>query len=321
MDNSNKDAPRIVILGSVNMDLVFRTPRMPGKGETISGHQFLQVSGGKGANQAVAAARQGAQVSLLARVGDDAMGRQLCQTLAQDGIDIAAVQAVPGVATGVAGILVDDGGENSIVLAAGANACIGAAEVAAQAEMIRAADFLVCQLETPLAGVEQAISIAHQAGVPVIFNPTPVQDLSDALLAQVDYLIVNETEAAQLSGIAVPDSAAAGQAAQKLLARGARQVVVTLGAQGVLLAFKQQAADGASGMRLLPSFSVQALDTTAAGDTFVGTLAVGLGRGQSLTDACATAQAAAAISVTRLGAQSSIPQRAEVAAFLVQHAG
>ena len=313
---ANGAAPRIVILGSVNMDLVFRTPRMPAVGETLSGHQFLQVAGGKGANQAVAAARQGGQVRLLARVGDDGMGQQLLSALAQDGIDISALHRVAGVATGVAGILVDDSGQNAIVLAAGANAHMGVPEVVEQAAAITQADFLVCQLETPLAGVSHAIGLAHAAGVPVIFNPTPMQALSPALLAQVAYLIVNETEAGQLSGVAVHDQASASLAAHNLLERGVARVVLTLGSQGVLLA----QAGVTPPIQFMPAFAVQALDTTAAGDTFVGTLAVGLARGLTLAQASVQVQAAAAISVTRLGAQSSIPQRAEVEAFLAQQA-
>lgn len=305
--------PRIVILGSINMDLVFRTPRMPLPGETLSGHQFLQVAGGKGANQAVAAARQGGQVRLLARVGQDAMGQTIQAALAQDGIDISAVHNLAGVATGVAGILVDDTGQNSIVLAAGANAHMGVPEVDEQAGAITGADFLVCQLETPLVGVSHAIDLAHAAGVPVIFNPTPMQTLSPALLNKVAYLIVNETEAGQLSGVAVHDQASARLAAHNLLERGVACVVLTLGRQGVLLAQAGQPS------QLMPAFAVQALDTTAAGDTFVGTLAVGLGHGLTLEQASVRAQAAAALSVTRLGAQSSIPGRAEVDAFLLQH--
>jgi ribokinase len=312
---NNMTTPNIVILGSINMDLVFRTPRMPAPGETLSGHQFLQVAGGKGANQAVAAARHGGQVRLLARVGQDAMGQTIQAALAQDGIDISGVHNVAGVATGVAGILVDDAGQNSIVLAAGANACMDVAEVAAAADVISQADFLICQLETPLPGVSHAIELARAAGVTVIFNPTPMQTLSDALLAQVDYLILNETEAGQLSGIAVEDHASATLAAQKLLERGVACVVLTLGSQGILLAQAGQA------IQCMPAFAVQVLDTTAAGDTFVGTLAVGLGQGLTLAQASVRAQAAAALCVTRLGAQSSIPQRAEVDAFLLQHDG
>ncbi len=308
----------ITIVGSVNMDLVFRTPRMPEVGETITGQQFLQIPGGKGGNQAVAAARQGAQVTLIGRVGDDALGAELLASLRADGVDTAMVASLPGVATGVAGILVDDAGQNSIVLASGANARLSVADIEAASAQIAAAQFLVCQLETPLASVERAIALAHAAKVAVIFNPTPMQDLSDALLAQVAYLVVNEVEAGQLSGLAVHDLASANQAAQLLLARGAGCVLLTLGAQGVLLA-------QGSTLTLLPAFEVQVVDTTAAGDTFVGSLAVALaeqanaGQVPDVAAACRRAQAAAALSVTKIGAQSSIPQRQEVDAFLQQH--
>ena len=307
----------ITIVGSVNMDLVFRTPRMPEVGETITGQQFLQIPGGKGGNQAVAAARQGAQVTLIARVGEDALGGQLLASLQADGVNTAHVASVPGVATGVAGILVDDAGQNSIVLASGANARLDVADIEAASAQIKAAQFLVCQLETPLASVERAIALAHAAGVAVIFNPTPILQLSDALLAQVTYLVVNEVEAGQLSGLAVHDLTSANRAAQLLLARGASCVLLTLGAQGVLL------AQGNS-LTLLPAFEVQVVDTTAAGDTFVGSLAVALaeqinaGQGRDVAAACRRAQAAAALSVTKIGAQSSIPRRQEVEAFLQQ---
>ena len=314
---SGMNQTRITIVGSVNMDLVFRTPRMPEPGETIQGHEFLQIPGGKGGNQAVAAARAGAQVRLIGRVGADALGAQLLASLQADGVNTAAVAALPGMATGVAGILVDEDGQNSIVLASGANAALSVADIEAEAEHITSAQFLVCQLETPLASVERAIALAHEAGVSVIFNPTPMQELSDGLLAKVAYLVVNEVEAAQLSGLGVHDLASARQAAQLLLARGVQCVLLTLGAQGVLLAREDH-------LELLPAFEVQAVDTTAAGDTFVGSLAVALaeqrnaGTATDVAAACRRAQAAAALSVTKIGAQSSIPQRAEVDAFLQQ---
>ena len=299
------------------MDLVFRTPRMPAPGETLSGHQFLQVPGGKGGNQAVAAARQGAQVRLLARVGGDGLGQQLRTSLEADGVDTTDLLALPGMASGVAGIFVDDAGQNSIVVAPGANAALTQADVAAAAESIQSAQFFICQLESPLASVASAIALAHKAGVTVVFNPTPVQALSDALLAQVDYLVVNEIEAAQLSGVAVHDEASARQAAQILLGRGTKTVLLTMGAQGVLSASASTSTSG-DGLivALHPAFSVPVADTTAAGDTFVGTFVACLGAGLALVDACRQAQAAAALCVTRLGAQSSIPHHGEVAAFL-----
>jgi ribokinase len=310
----NKARPRIAIVGSVNMDLVFRTPRMPLPGETLIGHQFLQVPGGKGANQAVASSRMGGEVSLIARVGADALGQQLLRELVADGIDTRHVAALPGVATGVAGILVADDGENSIVLASGANGHLTPGEVEAAGAAITEAQFLVCQLETPLASVERAMALARAAGVPVIFNPAPIQPLPDSLLASVDYLVLNEVEAGQLSGQPVQDVASAEVAARLLLERGVPQVLLTLGAQGVLLATSDPAR-GAQ-VQMVPAFVVPVVDTTAAGDTFVGSLAVALGQGKNLAQACRLAQAAAALSVGKLGAQSSIPQRIDVDAFL-----
>jgi ribokinase len=301
--------PVITIVGSVNMDLVFRCERMPGLGETITGREFYQIPGGKGANQAVAAARMGAEVRLLGRVGDDDFGTRLRGCLAADGIDISNLGTVAGIATGVAGIMVDDAGQNSIVVAPGANAALTVDDVEAMAAAIGGAQLLICQLETPLETVVRAIDIAKRSALPVIFNPTPVRDLSDVLLAKVDYLIVNEVEATQLSHIAVTDEVSARLAAQKLLARGAGAVLLTMGEHGVCIA----QADGCS---FIPAVKVEVVDTTAAGDTFVGAFAVGLAHGLDVVAAGIQAQYAAALSVTKLGAQTSIPQRAEVDALI-----
>lgn len=300
--------PGICVVGSVNMDLVFRTPRMPVLGETISGHEFREIPGGKGANQAVAAARQGGAVSFIGCVGDDGFGQRSLHSLQQDQIDTSAIRQVAQCATGVAGIFVEDQGGNSIVLAAGANAHLSPQDIDAASDRIRQAQLLICQLETPLEGVLQAIRCARANQVKVILNPAPARALDDALLAQVDYLIVNETEAEQLSGLAVPDQAAAQSAAQKLLQRGVGVVLLTMGAQGVLVT-------DTAGSRFFPGIKVQAVDTTAAGDTFVGAFAVGIGQGLSVDQAAQGAQYAAALTVTKLGAQSSIPSLEEVQAF------
>ncbi len=300
--------PGICVVGSVNMDLVFRTPRMPGVGETLSGHAFHEIPGGKGANQAVAAARMGAAVEFVGCVGDDGFGRRSQQCLQQDGIGIAHLRVVPACATGVAGILVLDDGGNSIVLAAGANAEVGAQDIAAAQGVIAASKLLICQLEVPLATVQAAIAAARAAQVKVILNPAPVQALPAELLAQVDYLVVNENEAGQLAGMPVQDQAQALAAAQSLLARGVGAVLLTLGEHGVIVL-------DAAGHQHFPGLKVDVLDTTAAGDTFVGALAVGLGQDKDLRTAAADAQYASALTVTRLGAQSSIPHADEVAAF------
>lgn len=301
--------PRITVVGSINIDLVFRTPRMPLVGETITGEEFRQIPGGKGANQAVAAARQGADVVFVGCVGDDGFGQQALAGLKSDAIDTDAISVVPALSTGVAGILVDSAGHNSIVVTPGANGAVSIARVDAAAEMIRASQSLICQLEIPLASVVQAIDIAHQAGVTVIFNPAPTQALPADLLSKVDYLIVNETEAGQLSGIAVTDQDSAARAAQALRAQGAGTVLLTMGEHGVGII-------DAQGSRFLPAVSVQVVDTTAAGDTFVGALAVGIAYGLDIDAASMEAQTTAALTVTKLGAQTSIPSRAEVLQFM-----
>ena len=304
--------PRITVVGSVNMDLVFRTPRMPATGETLHGHDFHQIPGGKGANQAVAAARLGADVSFIGAVGDDGFGEFSRNCLAVEQINLAHLATVKGIATGVAGILVTDSGDNSIVLAAGANATLSASQIEAAAATIASAQVLICQLETPLESVTRAIQIAHAQGVTVILNPAPARALSDDLLRQVNYLIVNETEAAQLSGIEVNDQASAQQASQKLLQRGAGCVLLTMGGNGALITEQ-------TGSQFIPAVKVEVVDTTAAGDTFVGAFAGGIASGMGIPQASSEAQYAAALTVTKLGAQTSIPQLHEVRDFMASH--
>jgi len=300
---------RVVVVGSINMDLVFSTPRMPAVGETIVGQEFRQIPGGKGANQAVAARRQGADVALIGRVGDDEFGRQLLACLVEDGVNVTHVSRQARMASGVAGILVDIDGRNSIVIAPGANDLLGITDINAATATIRSSHALVCQLETPLSVAARAIEIAQINGVPVVFNPSPMQPLSDSLLGMVDYLVVNEIEAAQLSGIEVGDRDGAALAADKLLERGVGAVLLTMGAQGVFVAERDI-------RRFIPAIAVQAVDTTAAGDTFAGAFAVGLVRGLNAVDAGTLAQYAAALTVTKLGAQTSIPHAHEVHQFM-----
>lgn len=307
--DTNQPRPRITVVGSINMDLVFSTPRMPARGETITGSGFRQVPGGKGANQAVAAARQGAAVRFVGAVGDDSFGRQALACLAQEGVDVALVASSGAAPSGVAGIFVDREGGNSIVLAPGANALLSVAQVDAASAAIAAADFLVCQLESPLESVRRAIAIARENGVRVVFNPAPAQDLDDQLLASVDYLVVNETEASQLSGVAVADRASAALAAQALCQRGAGAVLLTMGEQGVQIAAPGHAA-------FIAALPVEAVDTTAAGDTFVGAFTVAMARGLGIDAAAGEAQYAAAFAVMRMGAQTSIPTREELLQFM-----
>jgi ribokinase len=293
--------PSIAVLGSINTDLVLRCERLPAPGETVRGSDFGAWPGGKGANQAVAAARLGAAVRLIGCVGDDAFGVAALDALRAEGIDTARVEVVRATATGVAMVCVDAAGRNTIAVAAGANAALGAAQVDAAAEVIAQAALLVCQLEVPLAAVERAVSLARAARVPVLLNPAPALPLAAELLAGIDLLVPNESEAAGL------DARCAGsrESARLLRELGPRAVVVTLGERGVQVA-------EAGGLWEQPAPRVAALDTTGAGDAFVGALAAALVEGQNLRAAIGFAQRAAALSVTRAGAMPSMPRRAEL---------
>jgi len=295
------EAPRIVVLGSLNMDLVVRVPHAPAAGETLQGHSIQSIPGGKGGNQAVSCARQGAQVSLLGCVGADAHGEALRHALQQDGIDTTAVQIDSAAPTGTALVMVEDSGQNRIVVIAGANARVEIDDAALAARLDRAA-FLVAQFESPLEQVARGIHAAARAGCKVLLNPSPVQTIDDALWPLIDTLVVNEVEARLLAGQPAEqprDAAAAGAA---LRARGVARVVVTLGAGGAV-------AIDADGARHHPAPPVQAVDTTAAGDTFLGALAVTLAGGGSLDEAVRLGIRAAALCITQAGAQPSIPLR------------
>lgn len=300
--------PHVVVVGSSNTDMVVKSDRIPAVGETVTGGQFVMAAGGKGANQAVAAARLGAKVSLVAKVGQDSLGDQAVAGYRREGIATDCIVRDPDHATGVALILVDAQGENLISVASGANHALTPADVDRAAATIRAADVLVLQLEIPLETVARAAEIAAAAGVPVILDPAPAPagPLPPSLLKHVTCIKPNETEAERLTGVAVHDQASAQQAADKLLAAGARQAIITLGTRGSLVV--ERPGHGAA----VPAHAVQAVDSTAAGDAFSGALACGLGRGQSLLEAARFASLAAALSVTRLGAQPSLPTDAEV---------
>jgi ribokinase len=296
--------PTIVVLGSLNMDLLLRVPRAPEAGETLTGHSLALLPGGKGGNQAVSCARQGAQVRLLARIGRDADGDALRAALAQDGIGLDGLQVDDHEPTGRALVMLEDSTQNRIVVLTGANARLQLDE-AALAAPLQGAQFLVTQLESPLPVVLRAIAAAHRAGCRVLFNPSPMQPLPDELWPQLDTLVVNEVEAAAYAGCEVTTPAQAAAAGRALRARGVARVVVTLGAQGAVTVEQ-------GGCRFQPALRVQAVDTTAAGDTFAGALAVALAQGQDLAQATACGVRAAAVCVTRLGAQVSIPTAAEV---------
>ena len=299
---------RVVVVGSCNMDLVVRAARLPRPGETLAGSGFECLPGGKGANQAVAAARLGAQVSLVGCVGADAFGDQLCAALQADSIDIGHVHRRPGVATGIASITVSDDGLNSIVLAAGANGTLEPRDVEAAEQLIAEASVLLCQLEVPLPTVAAAIEIAARHGTRVLLNPAPAVPLDPAMLSSVDFLVPNETEAGLLTDTTVDGLATAQSAATALLAQGPKHVLLTLGASGVWL------ATGDEGWHFAAP-RVDAVDSTAAGDTFIGGFAACIAAGGDLSEAIRLGQRAAALSVTRFGAQASIPSRSEVDAF------
>ncbi|PTB31788.1 ribokinase [Photobacterium phosphoreum] len=302
---------KLVVLGSVNADHVLQVPSFPRPGETLHGRNYQVIPGGKGANQAVAAARLNADIGFIACVGDDSFGINIRENFRMDGIDITAVKMEPNCPTGIAMIQVSDSGENSICLSAEANAKLTAAAIEPDLERIRQADYLLMQLETPLCGIEKAAQVAKAANTVVILNPAPARALSDELLACVDMITPNETEAEVLTGVTVTDAESAQQAANILHDKGIKTVMITLGAKGVWLS-----QDGRGD--IIAGFNVEVTDTTAAGDTFNGAFVTGLLEDLSLESAIKFAHAAAAISVTRFGAQTSIPTRKEVDDFLAQ---
>jgi ribokinase len=299
---------RIAVVGSSNIDLTFRVPRLPRSGETLAGIDFQVGFGGKGANQAVTAARLGAEVVFVSCVGADAFGQQLLDHYRSEGIDPTWIRVVPNTPTGTAGILVDAQAANCIVVVPGANASLEVRDIEQAAEAIRSSAVLLAQLETPLEASLLAFRLARSAGVRTIFNPAPARDLPEPLWSLIDVLAPNETEAELLTGRRVESLEQAEQAARQLLARGPGAVVLTRGDQGGLLV-------DASGCRTWAALPVTAVDPTAAGDAFLGALAVHLAEGLPLDQAVQRAAEVAALSVTRAGAQASLPTRAEVAAF------
>jgi len=299
---------RITVLGSYNTDLVTFTPRLPQPGETILGRGFKIGPGGKGSNQAVAAARLGAAVSFIGRVGQDMFGEMALDLWRQEGINTACVVRDPDHHTGEATILVDDAAENVIVVASGANFAITPADVDRAEGVIAASDILLTQHEVPLPAVVRALELARRHGVRTILNPAPAQQLTPEILTLVDFITPNQTEAMIITGQPADD---AESAARALCKKGARTVVLTLGSRGVLL------LDG-GGVQQFPIFRVEPVDTTGAGDAFNGGLAVALAEGQPMADAIRFASATAAISVTRPGATDSMPKRDEVERLLRQ---
>ncbi|MBE6428212.1 MAG: ribokinase [Planctomycetaceae bacterium] len=302
---------KIVVVGSSNTDMVIKSRTIPRPGETVIGGTFVSNAGGKGANQAVAAARLGGNVALIARVGKDMFGEEAKAGFQREEIDISCVKTDETAATGIALILVDEKAENSISVASGANENLSPADVDEAEEkfsLISTADILVVQLETPMDTLKHTADLAARFGVPIILDPAPAPQngLPEDLLSRLTLIKPNETEASFLTGVEVRDIDSAKEAAKILHARGVRQVIITLGKEGVLV------SDGISEPTALPAISVQAVDSTAAGDAFSGALACGLAEGKSLIEAVKFAITAAGLSVTKLGAQQSMPTREEV---------
>jgi ribokinase len=296
---------RVTVVGSLNMDLVVKARRLPRAGETVSGGTFDTFPGGKGANQAVAAARLGARVAMVGRVGGDAFGRQLVDALTRDRIEVSHVRADPGSATGVAFIGVDVEGQNMIMVAPGANARLTVANVNEAQDVIAGARVVLLQLEVPMEAVLRAAALARTGGAIVCLDPAPAAPLPDALYASVDVITPNEVEAHLLTGVEICSPAGAERAAAALRDRGPRVAVVKMGGRGAFYL-------GPDGGGHVPAMPVNAVDTTAAGDAFAAALGVALGEGTALGGAVAFATRVAGIKVTRMGAQPGMPTRVEV---------
>lgn len=299
----------VLVVGSANIDLVVRTRRFPEPGETVLGESFAMFPGGKGANQAVACAKLGGDVTFIGRMGRDIFRDRLFTGMRRDGVKLRRVTIDPSLPTGIAVITVDSDGQNQIMVASGSNMALTPADIDRHEAAFGESRVLLVQLETPLPAVRRAVMLAKKKRLIVILNPAPARRLPSALLKMVDYLTPNENELSVLSGIRVNGVASAERAARKLMARGVRSVVVTLGAKGCM-------AVTTKGSRIFPSYRVKAVDTTAAGDAFNGAFAFGLANGLSLEAALPFANGVAALSVTRMGAQSSMPTIREVRSFM-----
>lgn len=296
---------KIVVVGSMNMDMVVKTSHIPQPGETVLGGSFLMNPGGKGANQAVAVARLGGEVAFIGKIGDDIFGKQSSQLFDEEGVDTRGILADLSSPSGIALITVDERGENSIVVAPGANAHLEPTDVERVLDKYPDSKILLIQLEIPMRTVEYACRIAQHKGMQVILNPAPANELVPTIFGLIDVITPNEHEAEMLSGVRITDIPSARQAAESIHAQGVRHVIITLGKQGAALL-----EDGV--FYHIPAPVVETVDTTAAGDVFNGALAVAIAEGKGLTDAVSFACRAASIAVTKMGAQSSIPFRNEV---------
>lgn len=297
--------PLIVVAGSSNTDMVIRSSRIPEPGETILGGEFYMNAGGKGANQAVAAARLGGDVLFIAKIGDDIFGRQALALFRSEGIDVSRIIIDAQHPSGVALITVDAAGENSIVVASGANAAMGPEDIAQARDRIEEAFIILMQLETPVPTIEKIAAVAAGRGIRTVLNPAPAAELSDELLRQISILTPNQKETEMLTGIKVKDAVGAQLACERLHARGVETVIITMGAAGASLSHEGR-------FTMIAAPAVKAVDTTAAGDVFNGALVVALAEGVEMEQAVRFACRAAALSVTRAGAQASAPHRKEL---------
>jgi ribokinase len=300
---------KITVVGSSNTDMIIKVPRLPLPGETVLGGRFFTSPGGKGANQAVAAARGGGEVTFIARTGSDIFGKQAIERYKKDHINVSYMIEDKDAPSGMAEIIVDDKGNNLIAVAPGANLNLSVYDIIAAKETIAKSDILLVQLEIPLKTVEYAVKLARENGVRVILNPAPAQSLPIELLKEISILTPNEKEAEFLTGVKVTDESSAEDAGRILISKGVEKVIVTLGKSGALVLDR-------GGSEMVSGFKVKVEDTTAAGDVFNGALAVALAEKKNIYEAVRFANAAAALSVTKLGAQLSAPSRDEIQAFI-----
>ena len=300
---------KVVVIGSYNTDLTIKTERIPRPGETIIGGIFSEGGGGKGANQAVAAARAGADVSFIARVGNDALGRVGVNRLIDEKIDTRFIFLDNDVPTGVAFIVVDERGENSIVVASGANARLSPSDIDTAQDEIFSAGVLLVQLESPIEAIRAAIKKSHERDTIVILNPAPAQSLEQDLLQEIDIITPNKVEAEMITGIKVTDEESLRSIVKKFFEYGIKNVLITLGSKGVFAGLPDI-------MKFIPAFKVSPIDSTGAGDVFSGSLAAFISEGMPIEKAIKLASASASISVTRMGAQRSAPDRMEIENFI-----
>ena len=299
----------ILVIGSINADHVLQTPQFPQPGETITGHNYQICAGGKGGNQAVACARSGGNIKFLACAGNDDFTRSVINNYQTAGMDTSLIQQLDNVKTGVALIYVNDQAENCIGISAEANDLLNKTVIEQHYQAIADAEFLLMQLETPVAGIEAAAMIARQNGTTTILNPAPARSLPDSLLSNIDIITPNQTEAEYLTGIKVTDESSARTASEVLHTKGVKTVIITMGRQGAFLSTAEK-------YKLIPGYSVKATDTTAAGDTFNGAMVVALAEGRDIESAICFAHGAAALSVTRPGAMTSIPDRDDILQYI-----